>query len=309
MLILSARTNLASQESTEAGAVPPDDSPAVADERLDGWRLLRDTVAFDVGALARATRDVPAAVAHAARHPLDVLRTAASVARTVEPYFTTLSPVMRARRMERSLAVLEVPLTDLRAAAKAHGGHLNDAFLTAVTGGLRRYHAHHGHAVESLRVTLPISLRTDTDPEGGNRITLMRFTLPTATEHPGERLWATHHVVERVRRERSLAHKQGIATALNLLPSGFVGSMLKHVDFLASDVPGVTVPLYLAGARVTSWYAFGPTIGASVNVTLMSYEDRCCIGINIDTGAVPDPDVLVASLREGFAEVLALVPA
>jgi hypothetical protein len=85
--------------------------------------------------------------------------------------------------------------------------------------------------------------------------------------------------------------------------------MLKHVDFLASDVPGVTVPLYLAGARVTSWYAFGPTIGASVNVTLMSYEDRCCIGINIDTGAVPDPDVLVASLREGFAEVLALVPA
>jgi hypothetical protein len=83
--------------------------------------------------------------------------------------------------------------------------------------------------------------------------------------------------------------------------------MLKHVDFLASDVPGVPVPLYLAGALVESWYPFGPTIGAAVNVTLMSYTDRCCIGVNIDTGAVPDADRLVACLREGFAEVLSLV--
>ena len=39
--------------------------------------------------------------------------------------------------------------------------------------------------------------------------------------------------------------------AVNLLPSGVVGSMLKHVDFVASDVPGVPVRLYLAGAAVT----------------------------------------------------------
>jgi diacylglycerol O-acyltransferase / wax synthase len=34
--------------------------------------------------------------------------------------------------------------------------------------------------------------------------------------------------------------------------------------------------------------------------------DTCCIGINIDTAAVPDPDVLTACLREGFEEVLAI---
>ena len=93
---------------------------------------------------------------------------------------------------------------------------------------------------------------------------------------------------------------------LNLLPSGVIGSMLKHVDFLASDVPGVPVTIYLAGARVEGSYAFGPTTGAALNVTLVSYGDTCCIGCTIDTDAVPDPDLLVQCLREGFDEVLHL---
>ena len=50
-------------------------------------------------------------------------------------------------------------------------------------------------------------------------------------------------------------------------------------------------------------FAFGPTIGASVNTTLMSYDGSCHIGINIDTAAVPDPDVLVTCLRESLAEI------
>ena len=82
--------------------------------------------------------------------------------------------------------------------------------------------------------------------------------------------------------------------------------MLKHIDFLASNVPGIPVPLYLAGAKVDSFYGFGPTIGAALNVTLMSYCGTCCVGVNIDTGAVPDPDVLMDCLRDGFDEVLAV---
>jgi diacylglycerol O-acyltransferase len=52
--------------------------------------------------------------------------------------------------------------------------------------------------------------------------------------------------------------------------------------------------------------AFGPTIGASLNTTLLSYAGNCHIGVNIDTAAVPDPDVLLACLEEGLAEVTAL---
>ena len=292
----------------EPGAAEPVTAPTP--DEVEGWRLAWDTAAYDAQRMARFARRLPLSTlrtsASLARHPRAAIATATSIARTVEPYLTTLSPVMRERRMDRALDVLEVPLADLRKAAAAHDGHLNDAFLAAVTGGLRRYHEACGSDVRDLRMTLPLSLRTADDPEGGNRITLLRFRLPVGTTDPAERLRAIHKTVKEWRTARSLPHTQRIASALNLLPSAMVGSMLKHVDFLASDVPGVPFPFYLAGAKVTAWYSFGPTIGAAVNLTLMSYVDTCFIGINIDTGAVTDPDLLVRCFTEGFEEVLGL---
>ena len=91
-----------------------------------------------------------------------------------------------------------------------------------------------------------------------------------------------------------------IAGALNMLPVGYVGGILKHVDFVASNVPGAPVPVYLAGSKVTGMFAFGPTIGASVNTTLMSY-DGTATSAQHDTAAVPDPDVLLGCLRESLA--------
>jgi hypothetical protein len=38
----------------------------------------------------------------------------------------------------------------------------------------------------------------------------------------------------------------------------------------------------------------------------MSYNGTCDIGINIDTAAVPDPDILIGCLRESLAEITAL---
>lgn len=58
--------------------------------------------------------------------------------------------------------------------------------------------------------------------------------------------------------------------------------------------------------RPRELFAFGPTIGAAFNITLISYGDSCAVGINIDTSAVPDYDVLLACLRERFDEIIAL---
>jgi diacylglycerol O-acyltransferase / wax synthase len=107
------------------------------------------------------------------------------------------------------------------------------------------------------------------------------------------------------RHEPAIPYTNAIAGALNVLPRGLVGGMLKHVDFLASNVPGLDVPVYLGGARVLQIYPFGPTLGAALNVTLLSYCSTCNLGVNCDTGAVPDPDLLLECLREGFDEVLA----
>ena len=41
-------------------------------------------------------------------------------------------------------------------------------------------------------------------------------------------------------------------------------------------------------------------------ITLLSHEDQCCIGINVDAAAVTDPAGLVADLQAGLDEVVAL---
>jgi WS/DGAT/MGAT family acyltransferase len=294
----------------------PDDRPvtAVPSEDLAGLRLAWESLGYDAHRLSDLLRALPGASVRAATKALrspratarETVRTAASVARFVSPVLDTKSPLMRRRQLVRSFDVLDVPLADLHRAAHATGGHLNDAFLGAVTGGLRRYHEHFGAEVDELRVTLPISLRRPGDLPGGNLITLVRLAVPAGLPDPTERMAAIRAIVERWREEPSLALTQPIAMALNLLPNGVVGSMFKHVDFLASNVPGFPIPIFLAGARVEGYYPFGPTIGASVNVTLMSYVDRCCIGVNCDTAAVTDPDVLMECLRQGFEEVLVL---
>jgi diacylglycerol O-acyltransferase / wax synthase len=213
---------------------------------------------------------------------------------------------MRERAANRQLAALEIPLGDLKGAAKACGGTVNDGYMAAVTGGLRRYHEQHGMTVGSLRVTMPISLRAEDDAGWGNKITLQRLTVPVGEPDPVARMRLLHRVTEAARREPSLSVTDEIAGALTLLPAGYVGGVLKHIDFVASNVPGTGVPLFIAGSEITGFFAFGPTIGASVNITLVSYVGTCGIGVNIDTAAVPDPDTLLDCLREGFAEIAAV---
>ena len=262
-------------------------------------RLAWHAAGAAIPALVRSARD-PVGAAEG------TVAMARSIYRTAAPSSSAMSLLMRERATTRHLATMEVSLDALKSAAKAIGGTVNDAYLAAVAGGLRRYHLRHGTPVESLRAVVPINLRTGNDTSWGNRITLQRVTLPAGELDPGARMREVHRVTQAARKEPSLPVTGIIAGALNMLPVGYVGGVLKHVDFLASNVTGSPIPGYIAGSKITGLFAFGPTIGASLNTTLISYAGTCHIGINTDTAAVPDLDVLVACLQESLAEVTAL---
>ena len=112
------------------------------------------------------------------------------------------------------------------------------------------------------------------------------------------------------RHEPALGLTGTLAGVLNRLPTAtttaLFGGMLKCVDFVTSNVPGAPIPVFAAGAKIERFYAFGPPSGAGVNVTLMSHVDTCCIGIVSDTTAIAHPEELLADLRAGFDEVVAL---
>jgi WS/DGAT/MGAT family acyltransferase len=299
-----------SEEMYPREPMPP--APEVAGPALLGG--YRDAVRYDTGllnsALTGAVSRVPRLMYDGVRRPVATIRsaatTAASVYRTVRPINRTGSPLATDRGLIRRLGVHQVPTRPLREVAHRCGGALNDAFVAGVAGGLRLYHEKHGVEVGDLHITMPISLRTKDDGIGGNRITLMRFDVPVGEADPAKRIAAIRQRTAAIRNERSLPYTQLIAGVLNLMPRWYIGSVLRHVDFVASDVPGVPVPVFLGGAPVRAQYAFGPTIGAAVNVTLLTYVDTCGLGLNVDTTAIPDYDVFHDAIVGGFDELLSL---
>jgi HAD superfamily hydrolase (TIGR01490 family) len=221
------------------------------------------------------------------------------------------SPLLARRSGAWHFEVLDVPLAALKAGAKAAGGSLNDGFLAAVLGGFRRYHEHLGASdVATLPIGIPISLRTQDDPQGGNRFTGARFAGPLAESDPAARIRAVREFVLTATAETAVDAVGLLAPALSWLPGPVLGAvsgrMTSANDVQASNLPGVSHPVFIAGSRITHMYPFGPLPGCAAMITLISHDGTCCIGVNLDPAAITEPSVLVDGLREGLAEVVAL---
>jgi hypothetical protein len=47
-------------------------------------------------------------------------------------------------------------------------------------------------------------------------------------------------------------------------------------------------------------------MGTAANCSLLGYDQKAFVGINVDAAAVPDLDMLAGCIREGFDTVIAL---
>jgi WS/DGAT/MGAT family acyltransferase len=305
------------ENQMQRAAHRPVRSLAGGERRASGLSLVVETMAeqaLEAAHLMNRTATVmPGVLDNVLRHPMRVAKavtgTAQSVVKLVRPAKEPLSPVMRDRGMSRRLAAIDLSLDDLKAAGHAAGGTMNDAFLAAVAGGMRRYHEAHGASAPMLRVTMPINLRTSGDAIGNNRFTPVRFALPIDVADPMKRMRRLGELARSWRKEPGLKFTDVVAGALNAMPpavtTAVLGSMLKAIDFVATNVPGLDRPAHLAGATVEQQFAFAPPSGAAFSAALLSYIDRCTLGLVIDAAAVSDPEVLVACMAEGFEEVIA----
>ena len=237
-------------------------------------------------------------------------RIARSAVRTLAPAPPGGSPVLAGRSLDRSLAVIERPLRDLAAAARATGGTINDVLLAAVGGALAEYHWDQGRPISALRVVMPISVRRPGDPIGGNRFVPARFTLPIDDPDPTNRVRIAGALVRAWRREPALGATDLLAAGVDLLPRALAArlfaGMLRSVDVDVVDVPGLRRRAYLGGARLERLWAFAPPTGAALSVTLVSHDGKACIGLACDQRAVADPDDLQRCLTAALDEVAAL---
>lgn len=234
------------------------------------------------------------------------LELVASVGRFAAVPDGALSTVMTGRGTTYRFAAFDLPFAGLRTAAKVYDRSVNDAFMAAVGVGLDRYHARHGEPVDELRFNVPISLRGDPGDRSGNAsnaVTIARFPIPIAGLTLRERMDTAHELVARWRAEPALRLADPLADISWVIPVPMLAQAAQASDVTTSNVPGPPIPLYLAGARMVGAYPLVATIGAAVNVTMVTYDGSAFIGISADERAVPDLAHLVDDLRAGFAEV------
>jgi diacylglycerol O-acyltransferase / wax synthase len=246
---------------------------------------------------------------------------AESTRRMLGPAPADPSPLLRRRSLASRTIVLEVPLADLRAAAKsvevpgaageAGGGRasVNDAYLAALCGGLARYHEALGVPVEALPLALPVSLRTGDDPASGNRFTGVTIAAPLGESDPAERIRQVRAQVIARRGEPALDVIARLAPVLALLPDEALAEVIDRItppDVQASNVPGYAQETFLAGARVERQYALGPLPRVAMMAILISRAGTCTVAFRYDTASFSAPEVLEKCLQLGFDEIVEL---
>ncbi len=204
------------------------------------------------------------------------------------------------------MEVLQAPFDETRAAAKRLGGTLNTAFLTAAAEAAGRYHERMGSPVEELRASMAISTRSE--GSGSNAFSLARMLVPTGDMPIAERFNWIQAAAGAARESNATASLETLAAVASTLPTSLITRLARQqsqtIDFATSNVRGAPVPLYVAGAQVLQNYAVGPLAGVAFNLTLLSYNHSLDMGVNIDTAAVTEPELLRECLEKAFADLI-----
>jgi diacylglycerol O-acyltransferase len=299
---------------TPSGPAASPSGPAPAGSQANPLGVLAHQVRADVGAVPALLKTAGSSALGALTNPAGTLRWAtrygSSLRRVLSPLAADSSPLLADRGSAWRFAALDVPLRELRAAARAGGGTLHDAYLAALLGGYRRYHAALGRPVEAIPVAIPISVRRPGDPGGGNRITGARFSAPMGTVDPRARIGQVRDLILAARSEPAIDTMSLVFPTLARLPgqlsTQLVCSITKANDLQASFVPGSRTDRYLAGAQVERVYPYAPRPGCPAMITLVTHRDVGCVGVNFDPVSFTEPELFVDCLLEGFTEVLEL---
>jgi WS/DGAT/MGAT family acyltransferase len=214
----------------------------------------------------------------------------------------------------------EVDLDDVKAVRKALGGTVNDVVLAICAGALRAYLEEKGElpADEGLIAMCPISVRSEEDKSAmGNQVSSMLVTLATDIADPVERMKVIQAGTVQAKEQANaigantlmdwaeFAAPAVAASAMRLYSRMKVAD--RHRPFyntVISNVPGPQFPLYMAGAKLVSFYPMGPlNDGAALNMTLISYLGTIHFGLVACPDLIPDVDHLAALIPPALAEL------
>ncbi len=231
-------------------------------------------------------------------------------------FFAPKTPLNVAITNQRTFAGRTVPLSEIKFIAKTVGVSVNDVVMATVSGGLRKYLKEGNELPErSLSAAVPISLREAGDQTANNQVSMITMTLATDVKDPLARLRAISEAASSTKAKVSNV-KAALPTDFPMLAapwlmsgaaSLFGRSRLANVmpplaNLIISNVAGIPVQLYFAGATMVSYYPVSiPSHTMALNVTVQSYNGRMDYGLIACRRALPDinelADMMLAEHR------------
>jgi WS/DGAT/MGAT family acyltransferase len=199
----------------------------------------------------------------------------------------------------RHLRVLRYPIADLRAAAHASGCTINDLLIAAVTTGLRDLLISRGECREGLelRASVPVGAR------GGSEGGMFIARLPVGVADESERLRIIMQATARGKGRPDQGVAGIVALPASLARLGVAWAKRRaaaHINLYVTNVPGPTLALYFAGARLLQAVPLAPLVaGVRLSVTALSYDGQFAVSLLADD-SMPDMPILAAGVRAAF---------
>lgn len=223
---------------------------------------------------------------------------------------------------QRSFAARSVSLAEVKQVAKAANVSLNDVVLAASATALKRYLADYNCLPDrSLTAGVPVSLREAGNTDFNNQVTMVLVSLSTNVDDPLERLKAINASSSSAK-ELTGSFKAAIPTDFPSFGAPWIMTGLATLfgrsrisdqippiaNTVISNVPGAPVPLYMAGAKLATYYPVSiPSHGIALNITVQSYNGSLDYGLTACRKAVPDVDEIAEYLVEAHRELKRLV--
>ena len=154
-----------------------------------------------------------------------------------------------------------------------------------------------GVPVDTLPMAIPVNLRSDDDPAGGNRFAGVNLAAPISVIDPEKRIKSIRSQMTRKRDERAVNMVGAIAPVISLLPDTVLECMAGSIvnsDVQASNVPVYAGDTFIAGAKILRQYGLGPLPGVAMMVVLVSRAGYCTVTARYDRAAVTDARLLRA---------------
>jgi diacylglycerol O-acyltransferase / wax synthase len=235
------------------------------------------------------------------------------------PFSAPNTSFNRALTPNRLYSTLSLPLDECKAVKSAANCTVNDVVLAMVAGALRGWLEERGELPDKPLVAgVPVSTRTETTKGHANRVSNLFTVLPVQLADPLARLDAIHEVTKGAKEQLNLLGVDMLADWSELTPGRPVAAGIRFysrhaladrhrppINLVVSNVPGPTMPLYVAGARLVAIFSMGPILeNVGLNVTVWSYLGDMNFGLVACPETIPDLPKLTARLRDALDELL-----